>query len=58
MDGDVVTSFVGDFDDQSVTIVNFQGWSRELPIDCDGVLGCAQPLHWCCLNLLIPILSK
>ena len=47
----IVTSFVSDFDDQSVTIVDFQCWTRELSIHCDGAVGVAQPLHWRCLNL-------
>lgn len=51
MNGDIIASFVGNFDHQSVAIIHFQGWSRELPIDRNGVVGFAQPLHWGCLNL-------
>lgn len=51
VNGDIVASFVCDFDDQSVTIIHFQCWSWVLPINRDGVVVFAQPLHWCCLNL-------
>ena len=51
VNGDVVSSFVCDFDDKSVAIVYFQGWSRELSIHCDAVVGFAQPFRWCCLDL-------
>lgn len=51
VNGDIVLSFVSDFDNHSVTIIHFQGWTWILPIHRDGVLGFAQPLHWCCLNL-------
>lgn len=51
VNGDIVLSFVNDFDNHSVTIIHFQGWTWILPIHRDGVLGFAQPLHWCCLNL-------
>jgi hypothetical protein len=51
VNGSIVASFVCDFDNQSVAIVDFQGWTRILPIHRDDVAGFAQPLHWCCLNL-------
>ena len=51
MNGHIVTSFVSDFDDQSVSIVDFQCWARELAIHRDSVVGVAQPLHWRCFNL-------
>ena len=47
----IVTSFVSDFDNQSVSIVDFQRWARVLPIHGDAVVGFAQPLHWSCFNL-------
>ena len=51
VNGHIVASFVGDFDDQSVPIVDFQSWARVLSIHGDGVVSFAQPLHWSCLNL-------
>jgi hypothetical protein len=51
VNGGIVASFVCDFDNQSVTIVHFQGWARILPIHRDGVADFAQPLHWCFFNM-------
>jgi hypothetical protein len=51
VNGGIVASFVCDFNNQSVAIVDVQGWTRILPIHRDDAVGFAQPLHWCCLNL-------
>lgn len=51
VNGDIISGFVGNFDDQSVAIVHFQGWSRVHSVDSDCVVSFAQPLHWGCLNL-------
>jgi hypothetical protein len=55
MNCDIVTSFINDFDNQSVSIVNFQCWARILSIHGYGVVSFAQPLHWSCFNLHIYI---
>ena len=41
MNGDIITSFVDDFDNQSVTIIDFQSWTGELTVYGDGVVGFA-----------------
>lgn len=58
MNSDIVTSSIGDFDYKGVSIVDLKRWSREHAIHSDYVVGLAQPLHWCCLDLSnsIPIL--
>lgn len=51
MDGDIVTGTVMDFDFKSVTVIDFECWSREHSVDGDSVTGLAQPLHWRLLYL-------
>ena len=51
VNGDIVASFVSNLDLQSVTVIYLQGWSWKLPIDCNGIVGFAQPLHFGCLDL-------
>lgn len=52
VNGYIISSSIDNFHDKSITIIHFQGWSWKLPIDSDGILSIAQPLHWCWLNLL------
>lgn len=58
MESDVVTCAVYDFDDEGVAVAHFQSGARELPIDCDYVVSSAQPLHWCCLNLMMMMMIR
>lgn len=53
VNGGIISSFVGDFDDKSIPVINFQCWSGKHSVDSDGGVGFAQPLHWCCLKLHI-----
>lgn len=57
MNRDIVFRLVLDIDDEGIAILDLKRWPREHPIHCDDVVGLAQPLHWCCLNLFqsIPI---
>lgn len=51
MDGDIVTGTVMDFDLKSVTVIDFECWSRKHSVDGHSVTGLAQPLHWRLLYL-------
>lgn len=55
---DIVFSLILDVDDEGVAVPDLNGWPRKHPIHRDDVMGVAQPLHWCFLNLYVSIHSN
>lgn len=53
MNCNIILSFVNHIDNKSVSLINLDGRSRELPVHCNNVVCIAQPLHWCFLNLIM-----
>jgi len=51
VNGDIVFSLVLDVDDKGVAVLDLEGWPREHPVHRNDIVGLAQPLHWCFLNL-------
>lgn len=58
VNGQVVLSFIGDSDDQCISIIDLQRWAGKLAVHGDGPVCVAQPLHWACLNLFPQTQSK
>jgi len=51
VDGDIVFGSVHDIDHEAVTIPDLKGWPGEHSVHCNDLVGLAQPLHRCLLNL-------